>query len=320
MPICTAVLAAALLSGPAAAPPDPAPGVPKAVAKKIEKSSPSEPQQPLAVLQPGGAASMGMPGMGGEPVAAPIVLPPAAFEDRPGDTAGMGTGDTAGDRAATKAGDTTGDKVVDKTGGKTGDKAGDTAAGKQDDDLAIPMINPKTHDLLIKPAVSNGAPGQPIKTFTLNPFQGVQVAQSYPGFGRPGHHTVPRGPKHPKATDHPRTQGSAGAAALHSLTSSAGQVANAPAHTRDSAGAQRPKAPAHTQQTGQQTAQHLPQQAPAVVRHPKSPVQGQQTSRHLPQQAPAAVHPKSPVHAQQAPLLPRQVPAPVSQVAPPLRP
>ncbi|GAA0386235.1 hypothetical protein GCM10009530_41530 [Microbispora corallina] len=312
MPICTAVLAAALLSGPAAAPPDPGPGAPKAVAKKIEKSSPSEPQQPLAALQPGGAASMGMPGMGGEPVEAPIVLPPAAFEDKPGATAGIGAGDAAGEKAATKAGDT--------TGGKTGDKAGDTAAGKQDDDLAIPMINPKTHDLLIKPVVSNGAPGQPIKTFTLNPFQGVQVAQSYPGFGRPRHHTVPRGPKHPKATGHPKTQGSAGAAALHSLTSSAGQAANAPAHTRDSAGEQRPKSPAHAQQTGHQAAQHLPQQAPAVVRHPKSPVQGQQTPRHLPQQAPAAVHPKSPVHVQQAPLLPRQVAAPVSQVVPPLRP
>ncbi|MEV7804267.1 hypothetical protein AB0O28_15110 [Microbispora sp. NPDC088329] len=220
MPLCTAaVLAAALLSGPAAVPPDPAPSGTRATTDKNNATPPSTARPQLASLP-------GMAPQAGEfpfpfPQAPPWMAPNGTDSGRnasgpaSGSPAGSQTGSQTGASAPGASG-ANGKPVAgagrpSATAGGTGDgTAGDTESDRADDGAAtantlVPVIDPKTRDVFIQPVIASGKPGEAPRPFTFRPVYGVQTTKSYPApqrepktarqktATRPHRHLWPRG-------------------------------------------------------------------------------------------------------------------------------
>ncbi|MEW9531243.1 hypothetical protein [Microbispora sp. NPDC049125] len=249
MPVCTALFAAALLTGPAA-PPDPAPPAYQAVAPKVDKqptvnqegvarpnlaarpatvgTNPASGQGAVSPAPPSTRQTAGVPDGA---VAAPFVRP----VDMPADKA---AGTVAGEQAPAQQrapeqaagtakapvkapgqapvkapGQAAGTvkapgqaSLPDMTPGKAlapgqapgGAEAvpGEKAAAKKDtsDVMGVPMIDPTTHDMVIRPVFAETKPGQPPKPFTLPPLKGVQVAKAAHSYGP--HQAAPRPRQH----------------------------------------------------------------------------------------------------------------------------
>ncbi|MEU7690329.1 hypothetical protein OHB01_35320 [Microbispora hainanensis] len=150
MPLCTAVLAAALLSGPAAVPPDPAPPGTRATTDNTNAASPStgRPQfatLPAMVPQAGGPSST-IP-------QAPPWMTPSGTEGERDDSA------TAPRSPVTIEG---------------------TEADGETTTKYVPVIDPKTRDVFIRPVVASGSNAQAPQPFTFGPVQGVQSTRIYP--------------------------------------------------------------------------------------------------------------------------------------------
>ncbi|GAA4209670.1 hypothetical protein AB0C10_32000 [Microbispora amethystogenes] len=174
MPLCTAVLAAALLSGPAVVPPDPAPTGTTAAADTNDAMPQWRPAGPVA-LTPGGAPQAGE---------FPFMLPQAPPWMAPGGTAGgrgAGPAPESGPDLPDAPGlhvkpGTDGDVVRPKAMAGGVAPVGQAASGP--DTSVIPLIDPKTRDVVIQPV--SGKPGEAPKPFTFHSVQGVQKARSFP--------------------------------------------------------------------------------------------------------------------------------------------
>ncbi|GLW20050.1 hypothetical protein Mame01_00930 [Microbispora amethystogenes] len=177
MPLCTAVLAAALLSGPAVVPPDPAPTGTTATADTNDAAPSWRPAGPFA-LTPGGAPQDGE---------SPLMLPQAPPWMAPGGTAGE-RGDAGADSAPGSAPDVPRDPgadagpVADGDVVRPGEKAGgaENASPSGSNTSIIPLIDPKTRDVVFQPASAPGKPGEAPKPFTFHSAQGVQKTRSFP--------------------------------------------------------------------------------------------------------------------------------------------
>jgi hypothetical protein len=228
MPICTAVLTAALFAGPANMPPDPAPFVTKAVAGKIGGGPTRETQQaiyPKLVTIPAPAGSE-VPAEGSAPQS-PQLSPLTGTNAKPDiktDTKADGrTAPEAVDSAAKPADASAAQaplklavrpaaqpvaqpavQPVVKAAVKPATKQADMVVEKKEtttsDMLAVPLIDPETHDVVIRPVLASGEPGQVSKAFTFRPLKGVQVSTSYPAMGQ----------SRRRAAQHPRQQVSRG--------------------------------------------------------------------------------------------------------------
>ncbi|MEU6426910.1 hypothetical protein ABZ860_13540 [Microbispora sp. NPDC046973] len=175
MPLCTAVLAAALLSGPAAVPPDPAPPGTRA-ATDNNNAAPSSGRPQLASL----------PGMAPQPGEFPFTLPQAPPWMAPSGMDGRSDDSAAAPRSpagASRPGASGASARPGADGGRpatAGDTAGDTAAGGQNGTKYVPMIDPKTRDVFIQPVFASGKPGEAPQPFTFGPTQGIQSTRTYP--------------------------------------------------------------------------------------------------------------------------------------------
>jgi hypothetical protein len=240
MPICTAVLTAALFAGPANMPPDPAPFVTKAVAGKIGGGPTRETQQaiyPKLVTIPAPAGSE-VPAEGSAPQS-PQLSPltgtnakPDIKTDTKADTKADGrTAPEAVDSAAKPADASAAQaplklavrpaaqpvvkaavkpaaqaavkpaaQAAVKPATKQADMVVEKKATTTSDMFAVPLIDPETHDVVIRPVLASGKPGQVSKAFTFRPLKGVQVSKSYPAMGQ----------SRRQAAQHPRQQVSRG--------------------------------------------------------------------------------------------------------------
>ncbi|WP_327046417.1 hypothetical protein OG320_00440 [Microbispora sp. NBC_01189] len=174
MPLCTAVLAAALLSGPAVVPPDPAPTGTTATSDTNDATPSWRPAGPLA-LTPGGAPQAGE---------FPFMPPQAPPWTAPEGTAG-GRGAGPAPESAPDLPDAPGVHVKPATNGgavRPGETAGGVAhvqpAASEPGTSVIPLIDPRTRDVMIQPV--SGKPGEAPKPFTFHSVQGVQKARSFP--------------------------------------------------------------------------------------------------------------------------------------------
>ncbi|GAB3148895.1 hypothetical protein [Microbispora hainanensis] len=150
MPLCTAVLAAALLSGPAAVPPDPAPPGTRATTDNTNATPPSTDRPQFATLP-----AM-VPQAGGSPSTLPQSPPwmtPSGMDGERDDSA---------------------------TTPRSPAGADGTAAEGQTTTKYVPVIDPKTRDVFIRPVVASGSNGQAPQPFTFGPLQGVQSTRIYP--------------------------------------------------------------------------------------------------------------------------------------------
>ncbi|MEU6412755.1 hypothetical protein [Microbispora sp. NPDC046933] len=173
MPLCTAVLAAALFSGPAAVPPDPAPPGTRATTDKNNAAQPSTGRPQLASL----------PGMAPQAGEFPFTLPqsppwmaPSGMDGRRNDSA-----TDSRSPAGASAPEATG--AYGKPGadaGRPAATAGDRADGAETGTKFVPVIDPKTRDVFIQPVFAPGTSGQAPQPFTFRPVQGVQTTRSYP--------------------------------------------------------------------------------------------------------------------------------------------
>ncbi|MBP2706862.1 hypothetical protein JOL79_23935 [Microbispora sp. RL4-1S] len=244
MPICSAVLTAALLSGPAAAAPsEPPPAVPKAAAKKIDSTPAGAADRPLATLplkpalpprpheavQPEIAPAPEKPATRpvikpiAEHVAKPVTMPitkpaampvikpitkpitkPAAMPvtkpvtkpalDLPQVSGAAQAGNVPQVAAPVMPAQAVGGQnaaVAQKAPGGTPAKTRTTG------DALASMFDPRTHDLLIDPALSGTTSGVPLKPFVLHSGDGVQVAKVYPVFTKTRHRAVAHHVKRP---------------------------------------------------------------------------------------------------------------------------
>ena len=160
MPLFTAVLAAALFSGPAAVPPDPAPSGTRATDKN--NAAPAYPGRPQLAPLPATAPQPGE--FPFSPPQAPPWMSPSGMENRRNDTgspAGANTPNASGEDA-----------------GRPAETAGDRAAGTETS--VVPVIDPKTRDVFIQPVYASGKPAEQPRPFTFRPLQGVQTSRSYP--------------------------------------------------------------------------------------------------------------------------------------------
>ncbi|WP_182905928.1 hypothetical protein [Microbispora sp. H13382] len=201
MPLCTAaVLAAALLSGPAAVPPDPAPPGTRATTDKNNATTPSTGRPQLASL----------PGMAPQAGEFPFPIPQAPPWMAPSGTDGR-RNDTGAAPESPAAPSSTGASGTDA--GSPAQTSGDRAAGGENTTKFVPVIDPTTRDVFIQPVL---APGEAPKPFTFRPVQGVQNTKSYPmprGQQKtaqqkaPRHKTVTRPGRHqsPRLVTPPRT-------------------------------------------------------------------------------------------------------------------
>lgn len=164
MPLCTAaVLAATMLSGPAAVPPDPAPPGTRATTNADKAASPSSGRAPYATL----------PGMASQAGEFPFTLPQTPPWMTPG---GM---DDSRDGSAAKVSATGTSGTYGLPGADTGKPEG-TTGGTANETRYVPVIDPKTRDVFIQPVFAPGASGEVLQPFTFRPLQGVQSARSYP--------------------------------------------------------------------------------------------------------------------------------------------
>ncbi|MBE3013915.1 hypothetical protein IL992_32725 [Microbispora sp. NEAU-D428] len=177
MPLCTAVLAAALLSGPAAVPPDPAPPGTRA-ATNSNNAAPSSTGRPQLASLPGMA-----PQAGEFPFAFPQAPPwmaPSGTDGRRDDSAAApespaGASGPGASGASTRPGTDTG-----RPAATASDRAGDRPAGAETETRFVPVIDPKTRDVFFQPVSASGESGQAPQPFTFRPVQGVQSTRSYP--------------------------------------------------------------------------------------------------------------------------------------------
>lgn len=176
MPLCTAVLAAALFSGPAAVPPDPAPPGTRATTDNNNAAPPS-------AGRPQFASPPGMAPQAGE---LPFTLTQAPPWMAPGGMDG-GRDDSAADprSPAGASGGSTGPRWdTGRPSATADDRAGDRADDRADGGTAgtkyVPVIDPKTRDVFIQPVLASGKAGQTPQPFTFGPMQGVQSTRTYP--------------------------------------------------------------------------------------------------------------------------------------------
>ncbi|MGI5156615.1 hypothetical protein [Microbispora sp. CA-102843] len=175
MPLCTAVLAAALLSGPAAVPPDPAPPGTRATTDDNNAARPS-------TGRPQFASPPGMATQAGE---FPFTLPQAPPWMAPSGTDGRRNDTTAAPRSPAGAsepgagGADTG-RPAATADGTASDRADGRAAGAETETRFVPVIDPKTRDVFIQPVFASGKPEETPQPFTFRPVQGVQTTRSYP--------------------------------------------------------------------------------------------------------------------------------------------
>ncbi|GIH62982.1 hypothetical protein [Microbispora siamensis] len=182
MPLCTAVLAAALLSGPAAVPPDPAPPGTRA-ATNSNNAAPSSTGRPQLASLPGMA-----PQAGEFPFALPQAPPwmaPSGTDGRRDDSTAApespsGASGPGASGASTRPGTDTAGRPAATAGGTASDGAGDRPAGTESETRYVPVIDPKTRDVFIQPVFASGESGQAPRPFTFGPMQGVQSTRTYP--------------------------------------------------------------------------------------------------------------------------------------------
>ncbi|MEU8177766.1 hypothetical protein AB0C14_33255 [Microbispora hainanensis] len=149
MPLCTAVLAAALLSGPAAVPPDPAPPGTRAATDNTNATPPSTGRPQFATLP-----AM-VPQAGGPPSTLPQTPP-------------WMTNGTDGERDDSAAAPRSPVAIEG------------TAADGETTTKYVPVIDPKTRDVFIRPVNASGSNGQAPQPFTFGPVQGVKSTRIYP--------------------------------------------------------------------------------------------------------------------------------------------
>ncbi|MBX6386248.1 MAG: hypothetical protein IRZ07_25300 [Microbispora sp.] len=171
MPLCTAVLAAALLSGPAAVPPDPDPSGTRVTTGK-DNATPHSASGSRPASLPGTASQAGQ---------FPFTLPLAPPWMAPGGTDGK-RNDTAAAEAPPSESAASGASATPVAyTGRPAAAEDEEAAGRETRSAFVPVIDPKTRDVFIRPVFAPGKPGEPI---TFRPVQGVQTAKSYPPPGR----------------------------------------------------------------------------------------------------------------------------------------
>lgn len=167
MPLFTAaVLAGALLSGPAAMPPDPVPPGTRATTDKTTAASPSTDRPQLA--SPPGTTPQAAP--------FPFPIPQAPPWMAPGGTDGRRS-DT-GAAPVVRAGSST-PGVSGTVAGKPVQTSGDLAPGAGNETRYVPVIDPKTRDVFIQPVIGPGTSGQ-TQPFSFRPVNGVQTTRYYP--------------------------------------------------------------------------------------------------------------------------------------------
>ncbi|MFF4128007.1 hypothetical protein ACFYYP_31160 [Microbispora rosea] len=177
MPLCTAVLAAALFTGPAAVPPDPAPPGTRATTDNNNAAPPStgRPQLP----SPPGMA----PQAGGYPFTLPQAPPwmaPSGMDGGRDDSAAAprspagASGPEASGTSTRPGADGT------RPAATAGGSADDRAVGGNTTPKYVPVIDPKTRDVFIQPVYSSGSSGQAPQPFTFRPVQGIQSTRTYP--------------------------------------------------------------------------------------------------------------------------------------------
>lgn len=150
MPLCTAVLAAALFSGPAAVPPDPAPPGTRAATDNTNATPPSTGRPQFATL-PAMAPQAGGP---------PSTLPRTPPWMTPNGTDG--------------------ERDDSATAPRSPVAIEGTAAEGETTTKYVPVIDPKTRDVFIRPVGASGSNGQAPQPFTFGPVQGVQSTRIYP--------------------------------------------------------------------------------------------------------------------------------------------
>ncbi|KAB8184444.1 hypothetical protein [Microbispora catharanthi] len=177
MPLCTAVLAAALLSGPAAVPPDPAPPGTRAATDDNNAAPASAGRPQLAPL----------PGMAPQAGEFPFTLPQAPPWMAPSGMDGRRDDNAAASRSPAGASESGASGASARPGAETGrpsatagDRADDGTAGGDTATRYVPVIDPKTRDVFIQPVFTSGKPGQAPQPFTFGPVQGVQSTRTYP--------------------------------------------------------------------------------------------------------------------------------------------